>query len=204
MKILAFTDSHADTQSLEVIREKAKDVDMIICLGDITWFEEGMTEMLELINSLPKPVLLLHGNHERLSVLKQSAKPFENITVAHEEVIERNGFTFLTFGGDGFSRIDPEFESTKKTFIKHIKDPKKTILLLHGPPYNTNLDVPFADYHSGSLSYRAFIEEVQPALVLCGHIHECEGQRDTIGQSSLMNPGIYGEIFDLENIQAKE
>ncbi|MCA9477831.1 MAG: metallophosphoesterase family protein [Nanoarchaeota archaeon] len=200
MKILAFTDSHSDIESLKIIEKKSADADLIICLGDISWFEEGMEEMLKHINELPRPVLLLHGNHERLKELKKAAQPYSNITVSHEEVQAIGNYDFLTYGGDGFSRMDPEFESIKMHFKKQMRDPKKTILLLHGPPYNTNLDVPFQEYHSGSLSFRAFIEEEQPALVLAGHIHECEGQVDSIKDSVLMNPGMYGELIDLENI----
>lgn len=197
MKILVFTDNHADLESIQIVATKATEVDLIICLGDISWFEEGMDEMLTAINSLPKPVILLHGNHERLDALKEAAKTCSNIHVSHEEVIEIGDFDFLTFGGDGFSRISPEFESTKEKFKQKIRDAKKTILLLHGPPHNTTLDIPFAEYHSGSISYRVFIEEVQPSLVLCGHIHECEGRVDTIGESIVMNPGLYGAIIDL-------
>lgn len=204
MKILAFTDNHADVQSIEIVASKATDVDLIVCLGDITWFEEGMEDMLFVINALPRPVILLHGNHERLDVLKKAAKPYKNITVSHEEVMSIGNYDFLIFGGDGFSRQDPEFESTKKVFAKKMRDPKKTILLLHGPPYDTTLDVPFTQYHCGSMSYRNFIDEAQPALVLCGHIHECEGQIDFIKESYCMNPGIYGEIIDLDNLPKKE
>ena len=204
MKILAFTDTHCDTQSLQEVKIKAQNADLIICLGDITWFEEGMEEMLKLINDLPRPVILLHGNHERLEDLKQSAKKHNNITVTHKEVHAIGEYDFLTFGGDGFSRRDPEFENIKQYFKKKIRDPKKTILLLHAPPHNTKLDIPFEDYHSGSLSYRKFIEETQPALVLSGHIHEGEGLFDFINESLCKNPGIFGEIIDLDNLQKKE
>ncbi len=203
MKILVFTDNHADVESLQIAAVKAKDVDLIICLGDISWFEEGMEEMLMVMDTLPKPVLLLHGNHERLGALKEAAKPYKNITVTHEDVHAIGEYDFLTFGGDGFSKISEEFEHTKKLFKKKMRDPKKTILLLHGPPFETHLDVPFTDYHCGSMSYRQFIEEEQPALVLCGHIHECEGITQHLNNSYLMNPGIYGEIIDLDNIPKK-
>lgn len=204
MKILVFTDTHCDIQSLQEVKSKASSVDLIICLGDITWFEEGMEEMLEIINEFPRPVILLHGNHERLSDLQNASKQHHNITVTHKDIHAIGEYDFLTFGGDGFSRTDPEFDSIKKYFKKKMRNPKKTILLLHGPPYNTTLDVPFEEYHSGSLSYREFIEDTQPALVLSGHIHESEGKTDFIKKSFCMNPGIYGEIIDLDDLPHKK
>ena len=203
MKIFAFTDNHADLDSISVVASSAKDVDLFVCLGDITWFGQGMIEMLEAINNLPKPVILLHGNHEYLPELQETAKKFKNITVTHKEMHIIGEYTFLSFGGDGFSRRDPEFEKAAEKFKKKITNNKKTILLLHGPPFETNLDVPFANYHSGSESYRTFIEEVQPCLVLCGHIHECEGVSDYINDSLVMNPGIYGERIDLDDLPKK-
>lgn len=204
MKIVAFTDSHCDIESLSSVSKLSEKADLIVCLGDISWFEEGLEEMLDQINNLPRPVILIHGNHERLKALQDAAKKYKNITVSHKEVLAIGDYDFISYGGDGFSRQDPVFDSMKKHFKKTIRDPNKTIFLLHGPPYNTTLDVPFESYHSGSLSTRAFIEDVQPAVVLSGHIHESEGQTDFINNSFCMNPGVYGELIDLKKLPVKK
>lgn len=57
-------------------------------------------------------------------------------------------------------------------------DLKQAILMIHTPPYKTNLDrlgwpgIPEENRHVGSLALRRLIEKRQPLLVLCGHIHE--------------------------------
>ena len=62
------------------------------------------------------------------------------------------------------------------------------------PPYNTKLDN-IGCGHVGSQSIRDLIEEFNPALVLCGHVHEARGI-DRINETTIVNPGVfaYGEL----------
>jgi len=76
----------------------------------------------------------------------------------------------------------PEMEkvdSIQKDLAKglFLKNPDKTIYVIHTPPSNTNLDItsPGAlsrGAHVGSMAVRLFIEKHQPFLTLHGHIHE--------------------------------
>ena len=50
--------------------------------------------------------------------------------------------------------------------------PKKTVYVMHTPPYETNLDLVGKNWHIGSMAVKMFIEERQPYLTLHGHIHE--------------------------------
>lgn len=50
------------------------------------------------------------------------------------------------------------------------RNPRKTICVMHAPPYGTGLDL--ADRHVGSRAIRQFIERHQPFVTLHGHIHE--------------------------------
>jgi Icc-related predicted phosphoesterase len=58
----------------------------------------------------------------------------------------------------------------------------------HAPPYGTACDRLANGEHAGSRAIRAFVEDEQPEVVLCGHIHEARG-RDEIGRSRVVNPG---------------
>ena len=51
-------------------------------------------------------------------------------------------------------------------------NPRKTIYVMHTPPYETNLDLVRWKWHIGSMAVKMFIEERQPYLTLHGHIHE--------------------------------
>ncbi len=42
MKVLAFADMHSDTEALKVLIKASKEVDMIICAGDISTFGKDL------------------------------------------------------------------------------------------------------------------------------------------------------------------
>jgi Icc-related predicted phosphoesterase len=93
------------------------------------------------------------------------------------------------------------------------REPARTILSAHVPPWNTGLDTgPDIDPHStpddvrqrkslgalltrpvGSKAVRNVIEDLQPVVSLHGHIHESRGKAK-IGRCLCLNPGSdYGE-----------
>ncbi len=98
---------------------------------------------------------------------------------------------------------------------------ERTVLLLHGPPHETNLDraanegkttdhVPL-DIHIGSIALRRFIEHRQPLLTLHGHVHESArltgSWRDRIGRTHLFGaahdgPELALVRFHLEDLGA--
>ena len=86
---------------------------------------------------------------------------------------------------------------------------RKTIYVMHSPPFKTNLDRLFDGRWIGSRAIRAFIERHQPYLSLHGHIHESAEisgiYLDRIGETICINPGqsteeLYGVVFELEDI----
>jgi uncharacterized protein len=62
------------------------------------------------------------------------------------------------------------------------------ILAAHNPPQATSTDRTTSGAHVGSQAVRAFIERVQPALCLTGHIHEARSI-DHLGATPVINPG---------------
>lgn len=69
----------------------------------------------------------------------------------------------------------------------------RLLCAFHGPPHGTALDQVAAGVHVGSREVRAFLERVQPALSLHGHIHESpvvSGRfADRVGRTICVNPG---------------
>lgn len=202
MKILIFGDTHADIESLLEVYEKSKEVDVVIFLGDLTFFGEGM-ELVDIIAKFPRRVIMMYGNHEHKEHMKAACEPHENLHFSDQEIISIDEFDIITYGGGGFSHIDEQFEMFMEEVKKHIRDPKKTIIIFHAPPYNTKLDIPFSDYHSGTLSFREALEELQPLASFAGHIHEGEEKFDIIGETLIHNPGPKGTIFDLKDLHDK-
>ncbi|MHA1145196.1 MAG: metallophosphoesterase family protein [Candidatus Helarchaeota archaeon] len=75
--------------------------------------------------------------------------------------------------------------------LKKIPEPRsqeKAIYIMHSPPHDTDLDFTSRKEHVGSKAIRYFIEEKQPALFLCGHIHEAAGIMK-MGRTSCANSG---------------
>lgn len=97
----------------------------------------------------------------------------------------------LPFGGCPYERSEEDFAAACGELFDAAArvegEDGPTILLSHQPPYGTRCDRA-RGRHVGSRAVRAAIEEHQPDLVICGHIHEAVG-RDTIGCSVVVNPG---------------
>ncbi|MBU0665916.1 MAG: metallophosphoesterase [Nanoarchaeota archaeon] len=195
MKILAFTDNHGDPEDLKAVKKKVKNADIIICGGDITIFEHEIEYNMQKINDFGKEVLIIHGNHESDFVIRELSKYFKNIRFMHKKHYEKDGHLFFGYGGGGFAISDKEFEKKSKSIEKLMKE-KKTILILHGPPYKTKLDN-IGGAHVGNKSFTNFIKKTQPELVICGHIHECFHRKDKIGKTRIINPGPDGEIIEI-------
>ncbi|MFN8141438.1 MAG: hypothetical protein U0R29_03765 [Solirubrobacterales bacterium] len=50
----------------------------------------------------------------------------------------------------------------------------------------------------GSTAILKAIEEKQPQLAVCGHIHEAWGKESKIGPTEVVNLGPSGRYFDLD------
>ena len=93
---------------------------------------------------------------------------------------------------------------------------KRSIFIMHSPPFGTQLDLTQSGESAGSRSIKTFIEKRQPLLTLHGHIHESPDISghyfDRIGETISINPGqsiwkgkdflkLYAVTFDIEDIQ---
>ena len=196
MKILAFVDVHEDIKALSRVIEKSKEVELLVCAGDLTVFEHNMELMLSMLNKIGKPILVIPGNHETNTNLKKACSLFKNIIYLHKRSYEIGDYLFLGHGGGGFSTHNPQFEKIAKTFNKKITKEKITILVSHEPPYGTKLDY-IANGHTGSKSLMKFIDKNHLKLVICGHLHENKNKIDKINNTLIINPGSYGKIINI-------
>ena len=199
MKLLAFTDIHANMQLMERIKRvvKQEQVDLAVCTGDFTVFGSSTKKIMTALNDLGCPLVLIHGNHEDEDEVEHLLPQFKNIHYAHMKVVDLKGLRFIGFGGHGFRRQEPELEMLEKELAKQFDG--KTIFLCHAPPYNTTLDEVDADWHVGNESLTNLIRRRKPMLVLCGHIHETFHRHDTLAGTTLINPGPDGEIIEVDD-----
>jgi Icc-related predicted phosphoesterase len=207
MKILIFADIHGEYEkAAEVLAHvKTEGIDLILCPGDFTDMfavPEGFSQMdiadmvLQKIMALKVPILCVPGNHDPYEVLELFNEYNVNI---HDKVKKIKGITFMGWGGAPTpfnSIIEPSEEETAESLEKLYKKIKGEpfILILHGPPKDTKLDMVFTKRHVGSLAIREFIEKRQPILAISAHIHESRGI-DKLGESTLFYPGAIFEGY---------
>ena len=197
MKILAFTDPHTDEAVLKEVGVKVKDADLLICPGDIAWLGEGADRVIDYFEKWEKELLLIHGNHEFEEEVATLCKKKKHVKFIHKKIVVKNNIMFIGWGGDWYHQRNSEFKKWIKKNSKAIKSHKgKLVLIVHLPVYETATDYLHGD-HRGNISYREFIEEYKPNLVLCGHFHETFHLRDKIGDTLVVNPGQDGEFFEL-------
>ncbi len=201
MKVLFFGDTHGSEQYHDRITEKAREADIVVCVGDFTVFENDLSRILSHFNNINKPVLLIHGNHESASSVTMEASNHPNLHFIHKTYYIIGDVVFFGFGGGGFNTYERNFDVASKNFLDELAALKqksgiayKLVLVTHAPPYNTTLD-DLGD-HVGVRNFRTFIEQVQPVLAVAGHIHEAFDEEDHIKHTQLINPGPQGKIIE--------
>lgn len=207
VKTLIFSDTHGSEKALVALEHKAKHVSIILCLGDFTIFSQHQEKLLKKIDSFGKLCLLIHGNHESAQVLSEQCKKHKNILFVHKKILRIGHIIVLGYGGGGFSLRDKAFETVyaqrfaagikkyKESVLKEGKKPK-TIMLFHGPPFNSKVDM-VGDQPSGNKSFREFYMKNHIDYVFSGHIHEASGTVAHIKNTILVNPGPKGVILEL-------
>lgn len=208
MKVLVFADIHGSEKALHKIEQKAKDAGLIVCLGDFTIFGQKQEKILKEIHGFGKLCLIIHGNHEHAAEIDADCKKYRNLIFVHKKVLRIGHLIFMGYGGDGFSLRDRTFETAfGQRFVLGMKKYKekieseslqkpKTVLLLHGPPYGSKVDL-IGDQHCGNKSFRDFYLRHKIDYVFSGHIHESAGTVEHIKGTTLMNPGPSGIIVEM-------
>ena len=204
MKIIAITDIHGRTDYPREIRTELQRADLILIAGDITNFgdSDDAEYVLDRLLSLNGKILAVPGNCDRPGVNKTLT--IKNMNM--HRTYRRIGSAAL-YGVGGCSKTPfhtpQEYSETEISEIldgfKVSQKAKTHILISHAPPNNTKLDKMLIGFHVGSKAVRKFIEDFQPDLVICGHIHEARGV-DRIGKTLIINPGPFPKHYSIIDI----
>jgi Icc-related predicted phosphoesterase len=65
------------------------------------------------------------------------------------------------------------------------------VLAVHSPPKG------HVDDGLGSEAVLRAIEQKQPRVALCGHVHQCWGQQSRVGETPVMNLGPDGTLVEV-------
>ena len=198
MRLLAFSDLHCDLAQAATLVEKSKDADVVAAVGDLATVHRGLERTVSELSAIKCPALLVPGNNETEDELRAAAAGWENSTVIHGESAEVDGVGFFGLGaGIPTTPWDWSFDLDEDEARDALAPcPDGGVLLVHSPPYG-HCDSPSTGGHLGSRAITEAVEQHEPSLVLCGHIHESWGQESTIGQSRVVNLGPWGTLIEL-------
>jgi len=193
VKLLAFSDLHRDVAQAQRLASDAAEVDVVLAAGDFASVHRGLEETLEPLREIDTPTLLVPGNNETETALREACTGWQAATVLHGEGTEIDGLVFWGLGaGVPITPWGWSFDLDEEGAAERLAEcPAGAVLVLHSPPKG------HVDKGLGSESILEAIERIRPPVAVCGHIHECWGHESTIGPSRIFNLGPDGTTLDL-------
>ncbi len=198
MRILAFSDLHRDLDQAARLTGMSEEADVVIGAGDFASIHQGLEETIDALSGIDKPTILVPGNNETLDDLRRATADWDAATVLHGESLEIEGQTFFGLGGgipvtpwDWSFDLD---EAQAESMLAGV--PEGAVLVVHSPPKG-HCDQAGNGMSLGSGAILKAIEDSQPTLAVCGHIHEAWGQTSQVGATRVANLGPGGTWFDL-------
>ncbi|HME52162.1 MAG TPA: metallophosphoesterase [Candidatus Lokiarchaeia archaeon] len=209
MKILLVSDFAGKVPIIP--QDHLEGVDFVLLAGDITLgakhlssIQRGFAEASKLFPD-PTRVFYIPGNHDSPIVAQVQPWVPSNFTLMHDRSITFNVSVFsrdiliIGFGGaklglyNNFAFSEEAIQDALFNLFQDVAEERLrgnlfTILLVHDPPFNTQLDFNAQQQHVGSESVRRAIETFQPDLAVSGHIHESPGI-EMIGKTKCVNAG---------------
>jgi len=199
-RILAISDLHGDEGLAKRMAKKAKDenVDLVIIAGDLTWLEQSTKNIIGPFIKENKEVLLIPGNHETMSTIKNLTEAYPKTRHIHGYSVTKNDIGIFGAGYEPFTgpfAMDEEeiFKILKKGNEK-IKDMKKKIMVTHAHPSGSIAE--FSGFQ-GSKAVRRAIKEFKPDILISGHIHEAGGLQEKIGNTRVIHVARKPTIFEI-------
>ena len=197
MRLLAFSDLHRDRQRAEDLVQMAEAADVVVGAGDFGTMHKGLESTIETLSVIAVPAVLVPGNAETDIELWQACASWPSAHVLHGQAKEIAGAQFFGLGGGVPPTPFPwSFDLSEEEAAAKLEScPEGAIVVVHSPPKGHVDEV--HGRHLGSEAVLAAIERKRPALVVCGHIHQCWGREATIGTTPVVNVGPEGRFFDI-------
>ncbi|MCS4541430.1 MAG: metallophosphatase family protein [Euryarchaeota archaeon] len=191
MKIGLIADIHSNLLALEAALERLRNIDEIICIGDIVGYGNYCNECVNLIKQRRIPTVT--GNHE-WAVVTGDTSWFNPVAA---EAIQ---WTI-----DHITKENLDYISKLPTFLRRQID-KYSLYVVHGSPRSPIEEYIFPDVLDGLLE--EFLKQTQANVLVMGHTHVPFIRK--LGRNFVINPGAIGQprdndprasfmILDIEN-----
>ncbi len=197
-RILGLADLHDHRAMLDRLR--GMDADLIAFCGDL--HNAGTPETARptafALAEIGPPVLIVPGNMDHRDFVPELWRE-AGLQMLHESSLRWGEMGFIGLGGmiarDARRLGDPAryYHGDEEVYPilarchQEISQARIRIVLAHQPPRGVQ-DTLYNGEISGSPGLRRFLEDYQPALLLCGHIHEARGM-GFIGSCRVVNVG---------------
>jgi Icc-related predicted phosphoesterase len=204
VKLLVFSDIHDDLHAASNLVKRSAEVDVVVGAGDYSMPRQGLREIIRVLMKIEKPIALVSGNCENTEALKEACRVWPNAHVLQGEQVILDGISFYGIGGGipitPFVSWSYDFnENEASQLLKEC--PSGGVLISHSPPKGI-LDISSNGESLGSTAVKETITVKNPLLVICGHIHASAGQIARLGDTTIINAGPQGVIWNLkENTQ---
>lgn len=199
MKLLCFSDVHADVEAIRRVVSRAAQADILIGAGDFANLRRRLDVAISLLSQSPIPAVLVPGNHESYEELKEACRNWPAAHVLHGSGVEIAGVPFFGLGGGvpvtPFGSWSYDLTEDEATALLE-PCPAGCVLVSHSPPRGV-LDGSSQGRSLGSTAVLQIIRSRQPRLVVCGHIHEDAGRVLVSGGTPVLNAGPNGVEWDL-------
>ena len=195
MRLLAFSDVHRDLRQAGRLADRAGEVDVVVAAGDFASVHRGLEELIDMLAVIETPTVLVPGNNETDEALRTACEGWRAARVLQGEGTEIDGVSYFGLGGGvPVTPWDWSFDLTEEETADRLAAcPSGGVLVVHSPPKGY-VDGP---RRLGSEAILAAIEDKQPRLVLCGHVHEAAGEEATVGASRVVNVGPAGVVLEV-------
>ncbi|QQG39720.1 MAG: metallophosphoesterase [Candidatus Aenigmatarchaeota archaeon] len=210
MKLLCGSDFHGTLpKSLEKVVKKEKPAAFLYA-GDMIphpWEDGSAEDVAEGIANLGVPAYVVAGNFDDPEFLKIVALASPAFHLLGMEKVELNGYTIVGLMDLSLPLVYA-FRHLRSDVLKSVLKgckPERTIIVNHIPPYKTKADFATAwgfDEDAGDEGLRKIVDDFQPLLIVCGHIHEAKGIYK-VGKTTILNTATALSVVELKDGEAK-
>ena len=199
LNLLTLGDMHGRIQWSPALQDAIIEADLILVSGDLTTFgtPRDAAVILDELEERSGGVFAIAGNCDSEEIISHLEE--RGISLHGQGMVIEEHIGVCGVSGSNATPVGTPLEYTEEELAEilargwqEIEQMDVRIVVHHAPPFGTSCDQTGKGEHVGVHGLRAFCEEQQPDLVVCGHIHEARS-KDTIGATTVVNGGMAAE-----------